>query len=68
MTDTLGDTLPEEIARVRQVLATYIEIGPPGQFGAMMIEESLRRAEIAVMRGDIVAMIQAYSDLKEIKG
>jgi hypothetical protein len=36
-------------------------------FGAAMIEQSLRAADKAVMSGDLVAMIAAYKDLKEIQ-
>lgn len=65
--DTLGDKLPEEMARVRSVLGYYKEIGPAGMLGAAMIEQSLRAADKAVMSGDLVAMISAYQDLKEIE-
>lgn len=65
--ETLGDALPKEIARVRTVLGYYKEVGPAGAFGAMMIERSLQRADKAVMGGDVVEMIAAYNDLKEIK-
>ncbi len=70
MTDninTLGDALPKEMARVREVLGLYREIGPAGAFGAMGIEQKLRQADQAVMSGDIVAMLRAYQDLKEIE-
>jgi hypothetical protein len=64
---TLGDALPKEMARVREVLGYYKEIGPAGMFGATMIEQSLRTADEAVMSGDVVAMMRAYEDLKSIK-
>jgi hypothetical protein len=64
---TLAEKLPEEMARVRKVLGHYKEIGPAGMFGAAMIEQSLRKADKAVMSGDLVAMIAAYQDLQEIK-
>ena len=69
MTDeikSLGEALPEEQARVREVLKAYHDIGPPGVFGATMIEQSLVAADQAVISGDIVAMVRAYQDLKEI--
>lgn len=65
--DTLGDALPQEQARVREVLGYYKEIGPAGAFGALMIEQALQRADKAVMSGDLVAMLAAYKELKEIK-
>ncbi|KKK70825.1 hypothetical protein LCGC14_2920080, partial [marine sediment metagenome] len=59
MTDirTLGDELPKQQARVRELLIGYKEIGPAGQFGAMMIEQVLQKADKAVISGDVVAMI-----------
>jgi len=63
--NTLGNALPREMARVREVLKHYYEIGPSGAFGAMMIEAELKAADEAVMSGDVVAMIRAYRALKE---
>jgi hypothetical protein len=65
--ETLADTLPKEMARVRQVLGHYKEIGPAGMFGVAMIEQALRVADKAVMSGDVVEMMRAYSNLKEIE-
>lgn len=62
--NTLGDALPQEQARVRELLAEYKALGPVGGFGAMMIEASLRNADQAAMSGDVVEMIKAYNDLK----
>lgn len=67
MTDTLADALPREQARVRQVLGYYKEIGPAGMFGAMMIEVALRQADQAAASGDVVAMIRALQELREIE-
>ena len=66
MTNTLGDALPKEQARVREVLGRYKEIGPVGAFGAAMIEEVLRRADVAIISGDLVAMISVFKELQEI--
>lgn len=63
---SLAEQLPVEQARVRKVLGYYQEIGHAGAIGAMLIEHSLQAADRAVMSGDVVAMIQAYNDLKEI--
>lgn len=63
-TKTVGDALPDEIARVTVILGHYIEIGPAGAPGAMMIRASLDRATRAAASGDVVAMIQALEDLK----
>ena len=63
----LAEALPLEQARVREVLGHYKEIGPAGMFGAAFIEQDLRRADEAVMSGDVIAMLQAYEALKQIK-
>jgi hypothetical protein len=56
------------MARVREVLGHYREIGPAGVFGATFIELDLREADRAVMSGDLVAMLIAYKKLQEITG
>lgn len=68
MTESLAEALPKEMARVREVLGHYREIGPAGMFGAAFIEQDLREADNAVMSGDVVRMIQAYEKLKGIEG
>lgn len=65
--ETLGDAFPKEQARVREVLDIYKEIGPPGAFGAMMIEQTLRRADQALISGDLIEMIAAYKEMQEVK-
>jgi hypothetical protein len=64
---SLAEALPKEQARVREVLGHYKEIGAPGAFGALMIENSLRMTDKAVASGDVGAMIAAYRELKDIK-
>jgi hypothetical protein len=65
--ESLGEALPKEQARVREVLGHYKEIGAPGRFGVMMIEQSLKKADQAIMSGDVAAMITAFKELQEIK-
>ena len=65
-TETLADALPKEMARVREVLGHYREIGPAGTFAATFIERDLRAADEAVMAGDVVQMIRSLQTLKEI--
>ena len=65
-TTSLGDALPKEQARVREVLAEYKKI-PQGVFGAVIIEQALKNADEAVISGNIFAMIAAYEELKEIE-
>jgi len=64
---TLGDDLPKQQARAREILGYYKEIGSAGAFGAMMIEQALKKADEAIISGDVSAMLEAYNDLKEIK-
>lgn len=66
--ETLAETLPREMARVREVLGHYREIGPAGMFGAAMIEQDLRAADRAVMSGDVVAMLRSLKTLQGITG
>lgn len=65
---TLGTALPKEIARVQEILAEYIAIGPNGAFGAHFIRQDLAAASKAMIEGDIVEMLRAYNKLKGIKG
>ena len=64
---TLGEMLPIEQARARELLVTYKELGPVGVFGATHIEDTLKKADQAVIQGDLVAMIQIYQDLKGLE-
>ena len=61
---TLGEELPKELARVRELLSAYKEIGTAGRFGALMIEGLLRKADKAMADGDVVNMIRVYEELK----
>lgn len=67
MSESLGEALPKEQARVREILGHYKALGPVGMFGAAFIEQDLREADNAVMSGDVVRMIRAYEKLKEIE-
>lgn len=74
MIDSLGDAFPREQARVREVLSHYEECFrmPDGSgrgcaFAIHMIKASLAAADKAAISGDVVAMLAAYQDLKEIQ-
>ena len=63
--ETLGDALPKEMARVRDVLMPlYQSIGVPGVPALTMMRMSLDNAAMAMASGDVVAMLRAYEDLK----
>lgn len=62
---TLGEALPEEMARVRdEIIPAYIEIGPVGIFALTMMRADLDRAAKALAEGDVVEMALVYETLK----
>jgi hypothetical protein len=63
--ETLGDAFPKEIARNRELLKQYQEIGPSGIFGYTMILRDVEAAEKAWAEQDTVAMVRLYPILKE---
>jgi hypothetical protein len=65
---TLGDDLPREIARVRDVLIpAYMECGPGAMFTVALMRYDLDAASKAMIEGDVVAMVRIYQKLKEWK-
>lgn len=64
---SVGEDMPKQQARVREVLGHYREIGPAGAFGAAMIEQALREADEAMASGDVVRIVRAYKALTEIE-
>ena len=64
--ESLGEALPKEQARVRELILQYRDpiLGGSGIFAATMMEQSLKAADHAVMSGDLVTMLRAYEDLK----
>ena len=66
MTDTLGEALPREMARVRDdVMPAYVGIGWPAAVAVAMMRRDLDRAAKALAEGDAVEMLRAYESLKE---
>jgi len=63
-TQNILEALMEELNRNKELLTEYEAIGPAGQFGAMMLRQSIKRAEQAITESDTVAMIRCYEDLK----
>jgi hypothetical protein len=65
---TLGDDLPKEMARIRDVvMPAYEDIGPAGTFALTMMRLDLDRAAAAMAEGDLPGMIAAYQSLKGYK-
>ena len=68
MSESLGEALPKEMARVRDVLMPqYQSIGPGGSFALTLMRMDLDRAAKAMAEGDVVGMVRVYADLKEYK-
>ena len=67
---TLGDALPREQARVRELVKEYRHplLNGAGEIAARMMEHALGNAERAAVSGDVVAMLRAYEELKEFTG
>ncbi len=63
---TLGDDLPIQQARVRELITLYRSLpNGSGEFGAVMMEKDLQEADQAVMSGDVVRMLRAWAKLKD---
>lgn len=63
---SVGDEFPKELERARKLLAIYESI-PEGLFGAAMIRMAIARAEAAQASGDVVAIVAAFQELRELK-
>lgn len=61
------DEYPKEQARCRALLKVYYQLGPPGEFAAMMIERVLCEADKACVEANVVAMLSAFTDMKNCK-
>ncbi len=65
MTETLGDALPREMARVRdEVLPAYLAVGLPGTLAVAFMRRDLNAAAKALAEGDVVWMLRVYERLK----
>lgn len=60
---SLGEALPKELARCRELLVAYRGI-PNGTIAANLLEADIQAADQAMISGDVVAMIQVYERLK----
>ncbi len=68
MSESLGDALPKEMARIRDVvMPAYREIGPAGGFALALMRRDLDRAARSMAEGDLAGMISAYQALKDYK-
>ncbi len=65
---SLGEELPKEMARVRDVvMPAYLEIGQAGALALLMMRRDLDFATKALAEGNVLDVIRAYKALKEYK-
>lgn len=64
---SVGEDFPKEQARVRALAQIGRDLGPAGAFYVMVCEQALARAEKAAMSGDVLEILAAYQEMKEIK-
>ena len=65
MSDSLGDALPKEIARVRdRVMPVYLAAGSVGAVALVFMRDDLDAAELALAEGDVAAMAGALAVLR----
>lgn len=61
---TLGEEYPKQQARVRKLLEDYKALrgmeGVNPEFGIMMLEAGLKKADEAAADGDVVAMLEMF--------
>lgn len=63
--DTLGEALPREMARVRDVvMPAYQSIGTAGAFALSFMRRDLDAAAKALAEGDVIEMLRVYESLK----
>ena len=65
--ESLGEALPKEMARVRELIVMYRDpsLNGAGNLAAAMMERSLVAADRAIVSGDLAEMICCFKDLKE---
>jgi hypothetical protein len=66
-TENLMDALLKERDRVKELLEEYKGIGAAGMFGSSMLTHLIQRADRCISSGDVIEMLQVYSELKECK-
>jgi hypothetical protein len=70
MSESLGEALPKEQARVRELILEYRDpmLHGAGEIAARMMELDLQETDRVVMSGDVIAMIRCYQTLKGYTG
>ena len=65
--ESLAEALPKQQARIRELLGHARDMGKAGMFVVTIYNAALTRAEQAASSGDVVAMLQSYQELKDMK-
>jgi hypothetical protein len=70
--ESLGEAIPKECARVREIIGQYKETQafcPQAncQPAIIMMESALRQADEAMISGNTIAMIRVYNMLKDFE-
>lgn len=63
----LISSMHEEMNRCRELEKLYADI-PAGSFGVAMTQRAIKNAEKSIEENDVVKMLIAYKELKEIEG
>lgn len=67
MTDSpmsLGEAIPAEMARVRDLILLYLSIGPSGGFAVAGMRADLDATAKALAEGDVIEMLRVYKELQ----
>lgn len=62
--ETLAESLPKEIERVQEIIKEYEQV-PMGHIAAALMKYDIKKANEAMISGDLVGMIQAHQALKD---
>lgn len=66
MTDSVGSDYPKQQARIRELITAYRDLpNDAGVLGALLLEDTLKRADEAQASGDIVSILKMYQEMTE---
>jgi hypothetical protein len=57
MSKNIIEGIQEQCNRCRELLTHYVDLGPVGAFGLLMIQDDIKEGEAAIASGDAVRMI-----------
>lgn len=61
---SLGEALPAEMARVRDLIPIYLSVGPTSAFAVAGMRADLDAAAKALAEGDVIEMLRVYKELQ----